>query len=517
MGNQDFTSKVPRRKYGDSSVQQKKELEDDVLMKRFQESRDALSSDPHRPIYHFVSPESTMNDPNGLCFWQGQWHLFYQGYPPEDPRQHWGHAISSDLIHWRDLPYAIYPNPERCCFSGATLVEDDRVIAMYHGTEVGNMVAVSSDPLLLNWEKLTGKAVIPAVEADDYGRPYRVFDPCIWKEGEYYYSLSGGHADGLRGVDSRKVDFIFRSKDLVEWTFMGEFVENQRFQLAGDDGACPYFWPIGHKHVLLTFSHHRSAQYIIGEYDTTRQRLIAESYGNLNCGAVGNGSIHAPSAFPDGHGGVDVIYNINPGKPTKGWNQIMSLPRKYTLSDIGRLQIEPNGDYASLRTNPVRLENIGLAANREMVFEQISGTSLEIRAVFEPGPARLIDLRVFRSPDSSEFTSINVRKEVGQAIAGQWHHRAGLITIDPAYSSVASDVAIRGPETAEVELAEDEALDLHIFIDRSVVEVFVNGKQAVLLRVYPDKTESRGFSITARGNDAICRALEAWELTSIYH
>ena len=68
--------------------------------------------------------------------------------PPEDPRQHWGHAISKDLIHWRDLPYAIYPDPEECCFSGASLVEKDRVIAMYHGTKVGNMVAVSSDPLL---------------------------------------------------------------------------------------------------------------------------------------------------------------------------------------------------------------------------------------------------------------------------------------------------------------------------------------------------------------------------------
>jgi beta-fructofuranosidase len=65
------------------------------------------------------------------------------------------------MIHWKDLPYAIYPDPEECCYSGATFVEEDRVIAMYHGTKVGNMVAISRDPLLLNWEKLTGKAVIP--------------------------------------------------------------------------------------------------------------------------------------------------------------------------------------------------------------------------------------------------------------------------------------------------------------------------------------------------------------------
>ncbi len=516
MTNHDYASKVPRRHYSATLSEQQQELKKDILIERFRESRKTLGSDHHRPRYHFVSPESTLNDPNGLCFWQGRWHLFYQGYPPEDRRQHWGHAISDDLIHWQDLPYAIYPDPEKCCFSGATFVENDRVIAMYHGTEVGNMVAVASDPLLLNWEKLTGNAVIPSVDADDYGRPYRVFDPCIWKEGEHYYSLSGWHIDGLRGADGRKINHIFRSKDLISWTYMGEFVENLRFQFAGDDGACPYFWPIGDKHILLTFSHRRSAQYIIGEYDTERQKLIAESCGNLNCGAVGNGSIHAPSAFPDGKGGVNVIYNVNPGKPTKGWDQIMSLPRKYTLAQDGTLLIEPTGDYPSLRANPVDLKQVELPANQEIVFKEIAGKSLEIKVVFEPGPSRFIDLKVFRAPDKSEFTSINFRKEVGLAIGGQRGRRAGLITIDPAYSSVASDVAIRGPETAEVELQNDEPLELHIFIDQSVVEVFVNRKQALLLRVYPEKPESGGFSITSRGNGALCRTIKAWELLSIY-
>ena len=88
------------------------------MVRRMAASRKAMEDDPHRPLYHFVSPENTLNDPNGLCFWQGRWHLFYQGYPPEDPRPHWGHAISDDLVHWRDLPYAIYPDPEECCFSG---------------------------------------------------------------------------------------------------------------------------------------------------------------------------------------------------------------------------------------------------------------------------------------------------------------------------------------------------------------------------------------------------------------
>ena len=157
----DYTSKVPYYTFPDTLAEQEEALATNPLMQRMLDARRSYADDPHRPIYHYINPEANLNDPNGLCFWQGRYHLFYQAYPPEDTRQHWGHAISDDLVHWRDLPYCIYPNPERCCFSGAALVEEDRVIAMYHGTEVGNMVATSSDPLLLNWEKVANKAVIP--------------------------------------------------------------------------------------------------------------------------------------------------------------------------------------------------------------------------------------------------------------------------------------------------------------------------------------------------------------------
>ena len=185
-----FTSKVPQRTYATTLDEQLEQLKTDELMLRFADSRQRLSKDPYRPVYHFVNPEGMLNDPNGLCYWQGRYHLFYQAYPPEDPRQHWGHAVSDDLVHWKDLPLAIYPGIEEKCFSGATLVEEDRVIAMYHGTRAGNMVAVSSDPLLLNWEKIPGNPVIPMMEADVNGLPYRVHDSCIWKEKDGYYSLT---------------------------------------------------------------------------------------------------------------------------------------------------------------------------------------------------------------------------------------------------------------------------------------------------------------------------------------
>lgn len=149
----DYTSLVPHHTFPETLEDQEAALATNPPMQRLIESRKSYAGDPHRPIYPYVNPEALLNDPNGLCYWQGRWHLFYQAYPPEDPRQHWGHAVSADLIHWRDLPYCIYPNPEEKCYSGATLVEEDRTIAIYHGTQVGNMIAVSSDPLLLNWKR----------------------------------------------------------------------------------------------------------------------------------------------------------------------------------------------------------------------------------------------------------------------------------------------------------------------------------------------------------------------------
>ena len=84
----DYTSRVPQYTFAETLAEQEAQLETNPLMQRLIEARQSTAGDLHRPIYHYVNPENTLNDPNGLCFWQGQWHLFYQAYPPEDPRQH---------------------------------------------------------------------------------------------------------------------------------------------------------------------------------------------------------------------------------------------------------------------------------------------------------------------------------------------------------------------------------------------------------------------------------------------
>ena len=216
----------------------------------------------------------------------GRWHLFYQGYPPEDNRQHWGHAVSDDLIRWRDLPYAIYPDPEECCYSGSALVEEDRVIAIYHGTQIGNMVALSSDPLLLNWEKVGDGAVIPMQKAGEPPLPYTVFDPCIWKKDGMYYALSGGWLPNGPANKQIRANFLFRSSDLEHWDYLHPFVEDDHYTVVGDDGACPYFWPIGDKHILLMYSHMTGGQYLLGDYDKARDKFVVTDGGLFNFGTL---------------------------------------------------------------------------------------------------------------------------------------------------------------------------------------------------------------------------------------
>ncbi len=533
--NSGILSKAPQYEFADNLPEQEAQLAANPMMARFAASRRELASDPHRPLYHFVSPESTLNDPNGLSFWQGRWHLFYQGYPPEDAgRVHWGHAVSDDLIHWRDLPYAIYPYQEESCYSGTALVEDDRVIAIYHGTRLGNMVATSSDPLLLNWEKVGDGAVIPLPKSPDEPLPYTVFDPCIWRKDDHYYALSGGWLPNGPANKQIRANFLFRSSDLAHWEYLHPFIEDDFYTVVNDDGACPYFWPIGaDKHIFLMYSHMTGGQYLLGDYEMARDKFVVTDGGLFNFGPSTPSGVHAPSAAPDGKGGVVVIFNMNQGIPTKGWNQIMTLPRLLTLDDDGRLLQQPAGDIESLRYDHQQVDALTLPPNQEIALDDVSGNAMELALEIDPGDAPLVELNVLRSPKREEYTRIAFFKHRGNryrqrlsktlamnassaAMASLPQRYESLISIDSSYSSLLPEALSRAPETAPVFLDDDEPLQLRIFIDRSVVEVYANGRQCVALRVYPTREDSVGVSLRAQGRAARLNRLDAWQMKSVW-
>ena len=514
------SSHTPKYIFADTLEDQEAQLKSNPLILRFAESREKLASDPYRPAYHFVSPENMLNDPNGLCFWQGRWHLFYQGYPPDEfpdskdikkRRQHWGHAVSEDLVHWRDLPYALYPGIEKMCFSGSTVVEEDRVVAFYPGIEAGQMVATSRDPLLLNWDKS-----VPLTT--DRG------DADIWKEGDTYYGLIGGkekyypNSAGLpSGFFSRAYSHavwpkwtLWTSTDLVNWESRGEFLyKNTPFTTQYDDGACPNFLAIGDKHILLFFSHSNGGQYFLGDYDKEAHKFKPYDHGRFNHGRVAPGGVHAPSAASDGKGGVINILNINDGKQSDDWDQIMSLPQQLTLDENKALRIEPVEAIIALRGGHQTIGETTIPANKEIILETIQGNSMELNVEIDPQLSRWVQLNVLRSPNAEEQTSItyyNFDRKLTY-----WYDTGAEIVLDGSRSSNLDDVWIRPPERAVMSKG-DETLKLRVFIDRSVVEVFVNGRQYLAIRVYPGRKDSLGVSLLAQGQDAVLKTLDAWQM-----
>ena len=532
------TSAVAQYSFGDTLAEQEAQLQTNPLLQRFRDTRQAKAGDPVRPIYHFCNPDGRLNDPNGLCFWQGRWHLFYQAFPPEDPRPHWAHAVSDDLIHWRDLPYAIYPHPEHGCWSGASLVDGDRVIVHYYGHQTGNVSAISRDPLLLNWQKVPGG--IPEPKANEPSQSYQVYDPCIWKKDGAYYSLSGGTLPTGPRELQRRANFLFRSEDLETWEYLHPFVEDDLFSANGDDGACPYFWPIGDKHMLLYYSHRNGGQYLIGDYDQARDKLIARDYGRFNFGASWPGGIHAPSATPDGKGGLIAIFNVNWGMPSPGWSeeerqirhfgcwegqQLMSLPRRLSLSASGDVQVEPTGDIESLRGRHTQITDCTIKGNSETVFDQLAGNAIELSLEVETNGAPLIELDVLRSPDQQEYTRIAFYRDrsvkpldpaVGAGTPPNNEGTYSLVALDSSHASIQPQARSRPPEIAPVFLAPEENLKMWVFVDKSIVEVFVNDRQCLAVRVYPGRQDSVGVAMRAVGRDVRLVVLDAWEMKSIY-
>jgi len=183
----------------------------------------------------------------------------------------------------------------------------------------------------------------------------------------------------------------------------------------------------------------------------------------------------------------------------------MSLPRRLTLDEGGKLLMEPAGAVSSLRYDHQVMEETNLPANQEVVLEGIRGNAMEILAETDPGEAPMVEMNVLRSPNREEFTRIAFFK--GRGYQGQ-----SLVMIESSYSSLSPIVLSRAPETAPVSLGEDEPLKLRAFLDRSSVEVFANGRQCVAARAYPMRQDSSGVSLRSQGKDSTLTRLEAWQM-----
>lgn len=184
-----------------------------------------------------------------------------------------------------------------------------------------------------------------------------------------------------------------------------------------------------------------------------------------------------------------------------------------------------------------------LPANKEVVINGVKGDAMELSLTIDLKESQAIEVNVLRSPGKEEFTRIIFYREKGFSDGLDYRSgeetarmpadlvplvtgrpaepykrgtRASVITIDASSASILPDVQVRPPESAPLVIEKDELLNLRIFVDKSVVEVFANGKQCVAMRVYPGRNDSNGVSIRSIGKEASLQALEAWQMKSIY-
>lgn len=482
-------------------------------------NREEYSSEYMRPKYHFYAPIGKMNDPNGLCYWNGNWHLFYQNNVC-GKGWWWGHAVSEDLIHWTDLPLAVWAEKEKECWSGMVLIEEDRAIAVYYGLNTGIMIATSSDPYLINWTKVNdGDPVIPMPEK---GCEYMIFDPCIWKKGDTYCLASGRYyIDPVSKTRVRQI-FLFESNTLTGWNYKGKFIENDLFSRSDDDASCPYFLPCGDKHVLVSFSHHSGPMIMIGDYLPDENKFILRGGRHLTSTSSFFGGLLAPSAFPEPDGSLKLIHNITYFNDEINPYQIMSLPRRVTLggndkNDVN-ITVAEQTECLRIKESRVCIENVHLEANREYFPEECFGDVCELNFEFEAKNVPMIEIRVMMSPDSSEYTAVRIYRQRGNtylpAFSGGFGYRSAhetVVALDTSFSSIRG--AVRVPDEQAFYLAPEEKLNVRIFLDRSIAEVFVNEKAALSARIDPVCGSNERISVTSRGADLTMTSLESYKLS----
>ncbi len=455
--------------------------------------RERILNDPSRPGYHFVMPEGVASpfDPDGAIYWKGRYHLFYifQDTRSGKKRDHWGHMSSTDLFHWRQHPLGLIDG----MYSGNCFINKDGVPTIcYHQLGQGNAMAVALDDDLNEWKKLDSNPITPKTqEGDEHHGKYRSWDPFGWLEGDTYYAIFGGERPG-----------IVKSPTLGgEWTYVGDlFAHGVEGVPLDEDVSCPELFKLGNKDVLLCISHRLGCRYYLGEWKN--EQFYPESHAQMSW--VDN-SFFAPESLEDDKG-RRIMWAWLLDAPEfgvrweHGWSGTMSLPRVLSLGDDGQLQMDVPEEIEALRYGAFKREDFVLQSDADWAVDGIGGNSLELFIDMESAEASEYGVKVCVSPDGQEETSVFY-----DAVEGK-------LKVDTRKSG--PEDTPKTVEAAPFRLKDGERLKLRVFVDKSVVEVFANSRQAVMRRIYPSRADSVGVSLFSTGGATKVHALEAWNIAA---
>lgn len=487
------------------------------LIKEAEESidkvKDEVVKDHYRLKYHFMAPAYWINDPNGLIYFNGEYHMFYQHnpYAPRWGSMHWGHAKSKDLVHWEHLPIALAPSEDYDldkrggCFSGSAVDDKGTLAIVYTGAATRNgkliqsqCLATSTDGII--FEKYEGNPVIP--ESPEEGSiDFR--DPKVWKHDDKWYVVIGSCKDGKGKA------LLYYSDNLRKWDYVGVLAESDGS--LGTMWECPDFFPIGNKYVLI-FSPMgmmgKNTFYVVGDMDYKTAKFTWDIIGEVDYGF----DYYVTQTFLDGKGRRIIIGWINAwnwmpwwkgfGFPAaKNWCGAMSIPRIVELDDDGRLRFQPVEELKILRDVHFGLKNTEIKPGVRVLPKEVSDNCLEIMAEFElkDCKAKELGLSLRCSVDESEVTEVSYNIKASEL----------------CFSRRRSDFGSEGLKTCKLESAGGKTLKLHIFVDTSFLEVFVDeGRACMTNNIYP-QSEIRDIDLFTRGGKVKLMSLDLWKLKSI--
>ncbi|WFA03891.1 MULTISPECIES: GH32 C-terminal domain-containing protein [Bacillus] len=503
-----------------------------ILMMMWLSALPVSAADPgyydekHRPKYHFTPEANWMNDPNGMVYYKGEYHLFYQYHPYglKWGPMHWGHAVSKDLVSWEHLPVALEPDDKGTIFSGSAVVDwhntsgfqtgaEKPLVAIYTQDRGGvqvQSIAYSNDKGR-TWTKYAGNPVIPNPGKKDFRDP-KVF----WHEKTNKWVMVLAAGDRI---------LMYTSPDLKEWAYASQFGHGQGSH--GGVWECPDLFelpvegrPNQKKWVMQvsvgngSVSGGSGMQYFVGSFDGTTfknenppEQVLWTDYGKDFYAAVTWSDIPSSDGRRLWLGWMSNWQYAN-DVPTSPWRGAMTLPRQLKLKALSegfRVVQTPVAELQSIRGASQEWRHKMISPRSRNLLAGFSGDAYEINAEFQilPGMTSEFGFKVRKKGD--QYTKIGYDSNSAGLFVDR--SRSGNISFNPSFNN--------GKHMAPMRPI-DGKVKMRIFVDRSSVEVFGNDGRRVITDIILPDPSSKGLELYASNGLVKLNSLTIQPLQNIW-